>query len=308
MATEMKHWVLAARPRTLPAAAAPVIAASAWAAYVESFQWLPALLCLLFAFAVQILANYANDYYDFLKGADTPERMGPARAVASGWIRPESMKRALFVNAAVAFVLGLGLLAFGDWWFLLIGVLCLLCAVAYTGGPYPLAYLGLGDVFVMLFFGWVATSLTYYVQVGHFLVPLPAAGEGLEAAVLWITGTVIGGLAVLLLAINNYRDVETDRTAGKGTLAVRLGKDFVLWECRSFLLLAMVFPFGLAAWLDSLLPLLLLSLAPPAARIVWGLPKARSREDFDIQLATAGGLLARYGLFLAVVILLQDAF
>lgn len=308
MASEIKHWILAARPRTLPAAAAPVIAASAWAAHAESFLWLPALLCLLFAFAVQILANFANDYYDFIKGADTAERMGPARAVASGWIAPESMKRALYLNAAVAFGLGLGLLAFGEWWFLLVGVLCLLCAVAYTGGPFPLAYLGLGDLFVMLFFGWVATALTFYVQVGGFRVPLNGDDALLEQSMIWMTGTAVGGLAVLLLAINNYRDAETDRAADKRTLVVRFGKGFVLLECRFFLLIAMLFPVGLAYWLHSWLPLLLLSLAFPAARIAWGLPLARTREDFGSQLAIAGGLLARYGAFLAIVILLHSAF
>lgn len=308
MASHIRHWVLAARPRTLPAAAAPVIAGSAWAGHAGVFQLLPALICLLFAFAVQILANYANDYYDYLKGADTEDRIGPARAVASGWITSQQMRRALFINAAVAFALGLGLLAYGDWWFLLIGVLCLLCAVAYTGGPFPLAYLGLGDVFVMIFFGWVATSLTYYVQAGQFTVPVNQGGEVVGNWLIWITGSVIGGLAVLLLAINNYRDADTDRLANKRTLAVRFGREFVLWECRFFILLALAFPVALAYWLDSWLPLLLLTLIPPAARIALGLPHARTREDYAGQLATAGGLLARYGAFFAIVVLLHSSF
>lgn len=299
--TPFKFWILAARPRTLPAAAAPVLAATGLAAHAGSLQPVAAAVCLLFALSVQILANFANDYYDFVKGADTEDRMGPARAVASGWIAPQAMRRGIVATAAFSFAWGLLLLAYGDWWFLLIGLLCLVFAIGYTGGPFPLAYLGLGDLFVMIFFGWIATGLTYYVQAGHFQVPLLAGPFGLETVWIWLTGTVVGGLAVLLLAINNYRDYETDMAAGKNTLAVRFGRGFVLAECRLFLALALLYPPLLAWVLLSWKPLLLWLLAWPAVRIAFGLPKAQTRAEYGSLLASAGFLLAGYGLLLAVV-------
>ena len=139
-------WVLAARPRTLPISVIPVLLGSALAVSAKAFSLVPALVCLAFALLVQIGANYANDYYDFLKGADNEDRKGPQRAVASGLVSPEAMRNATYGVLLLAFVLGLALIAYGGWWLLAVGVLSVACAVAYTGGPFPLGYLGLGDV------------------------------------------------------------------------------------------------------------------------------------------------------------------
>ncbi len=207
-------WIGASRPRTLPAAVAPVLAASALAWRDGDFVAPAALACLAFALLVQIGTNFANDYYDFVKGADTVERVGPRRAVASGWVAPEKMKRAMIGVFVAAFVVGLTLLGYGGWPLLVIGVASIVCGVAYTGGPYPLGYNGLGDVFVFVFFGLVAVGATYFVQTG---VVTPEA---------WIIGAGVGALAANILVVNNYRDVETDARAGKRTLVVRFGKKF----------------------------------------------------------------------------------
>ena len=207
-------WVGAARPRTLPAAVAPVLAASALAWRDGEFVAPAALAALGFALLIQIGTNFANDYYDFIKGADTAERVGPRRAVAAGLVTPAVMKRAMARVFIAAFLCGLPLLAYGGWPLLAIGVASILCGVAYTGGPYPLGYNGLGDVFVFVFFGLVAVGATYFVQAGAI------------TADAWIIGAGIGALAANILVVNNYRDVETDVKAGKRTLVVRFGRGF----------------------------------------------------------------------------------
>lgn len=207
-------WFSASRPRTLPAAVAPVLAASALAWRDGVFEAWPAVVCLVFALLIQIGTNFANDYYDFVKGADTAERVGPRRAVASGLIAPATMKRVMAGVFAAAFLVGLLLLGCGGWPLLLIGLASIVCGVAYTGGPYPLGYNGLGDVFVFVFFGLVAVGATYYVQAGAL------------AEETWVLGAGVGALAANILVVNNYRDVETDAKAGKRTLVVRFGRGF----------------------------------------------------------------------------------
>ncbi len=210
----MAVWLGASRPRTLPAAVAPVLAASALAWRDGGFLAPAALAALGFALLIQIGTNFANDYYDFIKGADTAERVGPRRAVAAGLVTPAVMKRAMIGVFIAAFLCGLPLLAYGGWPLLAIGVASILCGVAYTGGPYPLGYNGLGDVFVFVFFGLVAVGATYFVQAGMI------TGDA------WIIGAGIGALAANILVVNNYRDVETDVKAGKRTLVVRFGRGF----------------------------------------------------------------------------------
>ena len=207
-------WWEAARPRTLPAAIAPVVVASALAWQEETFRAGAAAACLGFALLIQIGTNYANDYFDFVKGADTAARVGPRRAVAAGLVSAGTMKRAMILVFAAAFAVGLTLLAYGGWPLLVIGVTSILCGVLYTGGPYPLAYHGWGDVFVFIFFGLVAVTATFFVQAGRVST---------EA---WLIGAGIGALATNILVVNNYRDIETDRAANKRTLAVRFGPAF----------------------------------------------------------------------------------
>lgn len=235
----LKHWLLAARPKTLPAAACPVVAGSFLAYADGGFAWVPAMLALAFALLVQVGTNFANDYFDFKKGADTEARKGPARAVASGWIEPPAMLRATICVLSVAFLCGLGLIPFGGWKLLGVGVFSIICAIAYTGGPYPLAYKGLGDVFVIIFFGFIAVAFTYYVQVGAF---------SLEA---WCVGLALGLLINNLLVVNNVRDIDEDRLSQKMTLPARFGRSFGLVQYQISLTLACLIALALALATDG---------------------------------------------------------
>lgn len=216
--TKMNAWILAARPKTLVAAFVPVAVGTCLAVDAEAFKPIPAMLCLWFAFLIQIGTNFANDYFDFKKGADTDKRIGPKRAVASGLISPGAMRKGTIFALVLAFVVGLGLLPYGGLSLLVVGLLSLLLAIAYTGGPFPLAYLGLGDIFVILFFGGVAVVCTQFVQTGV------VTNESL------ITGFSIGLIINNLLVVNNYRDIDEDRLSGKKTLAVRFGRRFSLCQ------------------------------------------------------------------------------
>jgi len=209
------RWLLASRPRTLPAAIAPIVLGSALAAHQHAFQPAPALLCAAFALLAQIGANFANDYFDFRRGADAPGRLGPTRAVASGLISPRAMLGATFLVLALAAIFGCALITYGGWVIILLGVVSLLAALAYTGGPFPLAYHGLGEVAALVFFGYVAVLGTFYVQAGS---PLPP--------VAWLAATACGLLAANILLVNNVRDFASDARAGKRTLVVRFGRQF----------------------------------------------------------------------------------
>jgi 1,4-dihydroxy-2-naphthoate polyprenyltransferase len=211
-------WLDAARPRTLPAAIAPVVAATGLAIQDEVLVIPAAVACLGFALLIQIGTNFANDYFDFVKGADTAERVGPRRAVAAGLVAPATMRAATIAVFIAAFLVGLTLLPYGGWPLLVVGVLSILCGVAYTGGPYPLAYHGWGDAFVLVFFGLVAVAATYFVQAGRLVTDV------------WVVAAGIGALATNILVVNNYRDIATDRKAGKHTLAVRLGPRLTRWQ------------------------------------------------------------------------------
>jgi len=201
-------WIEAARPRTLPAAVAPVIVGTATA---EALILWRAGAALVVALAVQVAVNYANDYFDGVRGIDTAERVGPRRAVAAGLITPAAMKGAIAVALGVAAVAGLGLAAAAGWELLVVGALAFVAALGYSGGPRPYASAGLGEVFVFVFFGLVATVGSAYVQVERI------TAEALLAAI------PVGLLASAILMVNNLRDIGTDRLAGKRTLAVRLG-------------------------------------------------------------------------------------
>ncbi len=207
-------WLLAARPKTLGASIAPVLMGTAMACKDGGFHALTALATLLCAVLIQIEANYANDYFDFLKGADTEARLGPTRATASGLVTPKQMRNATLVVLGLSLLLGLYLVWRGGWPILSIGVLSVIFAALYTGGPYPLGYLGLGEIFVLIFFGPVAVGGTYYVQTLEWRL-LPT-----------VAGLAPGLIACAILAVNNLRDVEEDRRTGKKTLAVRFGARF----------------------------------------------------------------------------------
>jgi 1,4-dihydroxy-2-naphthoate polyprenyltransferase len=207
------QWVAGARPRTLPAAVAPVVAGSGLAFFAAAFRPLAALLALVVSLGLQVGVNYANDYSDGIRGTDA-QRVGPLRLVGSGLAAPAAVKGAAFAGFAVAGLAGLGLVILTrQWWLLAVGVTCVLAAWFYTGGRHPYGYRGLGEVFVFVFFGLVAVGGTVYVQVGQVSV-----------ATL-LTGVAIGALACAILVANNLRDIAGDTRAGKRTLATRLGPD-----------------------------------------------------------------------------------
>jgi 1,4-dihydroxy-2-naphthoate octaprenyltransferase len=205
-------WVEAARPRTLPASLAPVLVGTAAGATSHGIVWTRFALVVVVALAVQVAVNYANDYFDGVRGVDTVQRAGPRRAVASGLVTPRAMVIAIGLVMAVAGAAGLVLAAMISWWLLLIGFGAFVALLGYSGGPRPYASAGLGEVFVFLFFGLIATLGSSYVQ--HRMLPATA----------WVAAVATGVLAVAILVVNNLRDVPTDAIAGKRTLAVRLGE------------------------------------------------------------------------------------
>jgi 1,4-dihydroxy-2-naphthoate polyprenyltransferase len=231
----LQIWLLAARPKTLPAAAAPVIVGTA-AAYSEGvFHLWPALAALLGALLIQIGTNFANDVFDFKRGADTSERLGPLRVTQAGLLAPHQVMIGMWITFGLAALIGLYLIMVGGWPIVIIGLLSILSGIAYTGGPFPLGYNGLGDVFVFIFFGLVAVCGTYYVQAGS-----------VSALAVW-AAIPIGALATTILVVNNLRDIETDRTAGKKTLAVRFGAKGA--QLEYFFLLGLAYLVPLLMWL-----------------------------------------------------------
>lgn len=203
------------RLRTLPVSIAGVVAGCGCAAMAGSFRWLPALICLIFAVLAQITSNFANEYYDFRNGFDRKGREGFRRGVTEGDITPESMKRATYTTLALACLTGLTLLFFGEWWLIPIGIAIALFALAYSTGPFPLSHHGLGDLAVIVFFGIVPVTLTCYVQAGSVAA---------FSTAVWCISVAIGLMAANVLIVNNYRDIEDDRSVGKHTTVVIFGR------------------------------------------------------------------------------------
>ena len=226
-------WIMAVRPPTLAAALVPVLVGVAVSFYFDGFRGLPSLGALLVATWLQIGTNFANDVFDFEKGADTEERLGPTRAVQAGLLTPAQMRRGMVVAFLLAFLFGLYLSWIGGWPLLVLGILSILSGLAYTGGPYPLGYHGLGDLFVFLFFGLVAVVGTVYVN----LLELPALA--------WVAALPVGALSTNILVVNNVRDRHTDRQAGKGTLVARFGRRLGMVEYVGMLALSYGVPAGL---------------------------------------------------------------
>ncbi len=211
-------WIMAARPKTLFAAFAPVIVGASLAVAEQRFDAVSSVVALLCSILIQVATNYTNDLYDHLKGADTKERVGPKRALNEGWVSVDQMKTAIYLTFGTAFLMGLYLVYVGGPFILLIGVLSIIAGFMYTGGPFPLAYNGLGDLFVFLFFGFVGTIGTYFINTGE------VSSQALLASI------PVGALVTNILVVNNYRDFDQDRKAGKRTLAVMFGKNFALGE------------------------------------------------------------------------------
>lgn len=293
----LRLWWLAARPATLPAAVAPVLVGTA-AGLADlggagALRPLPFLAALVGALLIQVGTNFANDYSDFHRGADTHERMGPTRVTQAGLLTPAEVRRAIGVTFAAAVLVGAYLVWVGGWPIVAIGVASIVCALAYTGGPWPYGYHGLGDVFVFVFFGLVAVCGSAYLQTG-------AVSElALLAAV------PIGLLVTNILVVNNLRDLPTDRAAGKRTLAVRIGDRATRWQYALIAALAYAVPAVLLAtggagwWV--LLPWLTIPLAVRAVCAVLG---GLAGRDLNQMLARSGQLQLLYGVLLAAGLIL----
>ena len=285
--SNIQAWILATRPKTLPAAVGPVLVGSAMAFADDKFAFLPALAALGIALLLQVGVNLANDYFDGVKGIDTKERLGPIRVTQSGLISPAGVKSAMILTFALAAVIGLYLIFKGGWPVICIGAVSILAALGYSGGPFPLASHGLGDAFVFIFFGWVAVGGTYYVQA-------------LQVTwLVFVMASVIGFLITAILVVNNLRDMRTDQSVGKNTLAVIMGGrrskiEYALLLILSYgILLATWIVAGMSIWI--LLPLVSLPWAISLVRTVW-------RSSIDAGLNILLAKTAAFSFFYSVLL------
>jgi 1,4-dihydroxy-2-naphthoate polyprenyltransferase len=282
----LKIWVASTRPKTLIAGISPVLIGSASATFYQPISWVLLTLCLLFSLFLQIGTNWANDYFDFIKGTDTPERIGPIRAIHTRMIAPKAMRSAAILAFAAALIAGLPLIARMGIAYLPLPFICIACGILYTGGKRPLGYLGLGDLLVFIFYGPVATIGSALVQL-HY-VPANA----------WTMSLIPGSLSCAILSVNNLRDVEEDRRAKKMTLVARFGIRFGQWE------------YALLLCLNALAPLLLVVQGYPASILwVWVLlPLAKEPLEIvfkkEARLNDALALTARYLAFETLILCL----
>ena len=278
-------WVDGARPRTLPAAIAPVLVATALAG--DSFDPLAALLALIVSLALQIGVNYANDYSDGIRGTDN-DRIGPSRITAGGLAKPVQVKSAAFISFGVAAVAGLGLAITTSWWLIAVGAISIAAAWGYTGGKNPYGYMGLGELFVFIFFGLVATVGTFYVQAEEI------TGQSILA------GTIVGSLACAILVINNIRDRAKDEVAGKLTLAVRLGDK----RSRILYTVLVIAPYLLSAGFATLWTLLTLLTLPMTISILKALRTGIQGVDLIALLGKTGKLQMLFSLALSLALII----
>ena len=294
--SKLDIWVLATRPKTLPAAVAPVVVGCAMAYGHQRFGFWPAMACLAVALLLQIGVNLANDYFDFTKGIDTEDRLGPVRVTQSGLIPPSRVKLAMTMVFVLSLLPGLYLISIGGWPVVVIGAASIIAALAYSGGPFPLASHGLGDLFVFIFFGLVAVCGTYYVQAFQ-VTPM-----------VLVMGVIVGLMITTILVVNNLRDIKTDRNTGKRTLAVMIGKHKTRWEYAFLLAGAYAIPAFLwiggfaSAWL--LLPLATLPLAFLQIRLIRQPSDGTALNDL---LAKTAKLAFFFSVLLAIGIILSPS-
>lgn len=282
-------WILASRPKTLPAAVGPVLVGVGLAVADGVFAWLPALAALLGALLLQIGSNLANDYFDYFKGADTEDRLGPVRVTSAGLLSPAQVRAGMVAVFGLAALVGLYLVYVGGWPILALGATAILAAITYTGGPLPYGYYGLGELFTFLFFGVAAVCGTYWVQAQALTWRAVAAS------------VPIGALVAAILVVNNYRDIETDRRAGKRTLAVLLGRRGTRIEFAALLAVAYLTPVLMllaerrSGWV--LLPLVTLPLAVRTAQALAG---ATDGPTLNKTLAATARLSMLFGVLFAL--------
>lgn len=285
-------WVLAIRPRTLPAAAAGVVMGAALAWHDGYFRFDAVLVCLFTALLLQIGSNLANDVFDFERGTDTAERLGPTRVTQAGILTPNQVKVGMAVVFGLSAVLGLYLAWLGGWVIIIMGIAAIVSAIAYTGGPFPIGYYGLGDIFVFIFFGLASVAGTYYIQAGT-----------VTPAVWWMT--IPPGLIITaILVVNNLRDLENDRKAGKHTMAVRLGErgtkiQYIACIAIAYLVLIPVAWFGLIPWW-TLLTWFSLPIAYQATRVVL----TQKGRPLNVALAKTGQTALAFSLLFWVGLLI----
>ena len=285
-------WFMAARPATLPAAVVPVLVGTTMAIASRHLQPIVFLATLMGSLLIQIGTNFANDYFDFRKGADTVERLGPTRVTQSGIFTPYQVMMATLLTFGLALVDGLYLVSVGGMPIVLIGLFSILCGIAYTGGPFPLGYHGLGDLCCFIFFGLIAVDGTYYLQTGSLSM----------AAV--IAAIPVGLLCTNLLVVNNLRDIDTDRTAGKRTLAVRIGRTRTRRQYTLFLLIAYTLPLTLQLAGASSIFLFWLPYitVPRAVRLAWFVEHNQGRV-LNKALRDTAQLHLQYGILFAISLL-----
>ncbi|KAF0152216.1 MAG: 1 4-dihydroxy-2-naphthoate octaprenyltransferase [Ignavibacteria bacterium] len=290
--TKFDAWMMAARPRTLPAALVPVLVGSSIAVQDGKFKPLAAIIALICALLIQIGTNFVNDLYDFLHGTDKKDRVGPKRVVTAGLISITEIKIGIIAVFVLSFVFGMYLVYITGWEVLLLGVVSILAGIAYTAGPFPLAYNGLGDIASFLFFGLVGTIGTYYVQAGE-----------VSAFAFW-SSIPVGALITNILVVNNYRDREEDQLNGKNTLAVLLGVKFARFQYVVFMLvsyailLVVYFTYKNSVWV--FLPMLSLPLSVKLVKMVFTLQGSELNKTLEL----TAKLSALYGLLFAAGILI----
>ncbi len=290
--SKFESWVLASRPKTLPAAVVPVVMGTSIAIHDGYFLPAAAFVALLCSLLIQIATNFVNDLHDYLKGSDTNDRTGPDRVLANGLISVKEMKLGIFFTFGLTFVLGLYLVYLAGLPILIIGILSIAAGYAYTAGPFPLAYNGLGDIFVFVFFGFVGTIGTYYVQ-----------SVQISTFVVWAS-VPVGALITNILVVNNYRDRNEDKLAGKKTLAVKFGGTFTRIQYLVFTIITYIVPllfyffYKNSVWV--FLPLLSLPLAITLIKMIYSL----EGEALNKTLAQTAKLSLIYGLLFSIGILI----
>jgi len=284
----MKNWLLAARLKTLPAAISPVILGCALAFHDGFFHVLICAMTLFAAVLIQIGTNFANDVFDFQKGADRDDRLGPTRVTQAGLISPEKMKKAVWQSFTLAIFTGFYLAYIGGWPIVIIGLASITAGIAYTGGPYPLGYHGWGDVFVFIFFGLIAVPGTYYLQTGR-----------VNELSLYM-GTIMGMLSTAILVVNNLRDADTDTLSGKKTLAVRFGKRFSKIQYSILILIPFLLPLYICWNIENELTLLITIFTLPISLHLIKQIYSLTGRDLNLVLARTARFLFIFTILLSV--------